>query len=365
MDVEKVAKEVKGLRKRPLQRFYKNLNMLFYQFSGSMCLRGPYRLVVDSNIVMRLESYRNGRVTEGVLAVFLFFEFLKRSGINVDVVIRPSVFYEFSRKKKFNSVKQHWDEFKSLRDTIESELSLTPFFDGIETFQGAVYYLENINHDVELISNEFYSYQKRDWRFDFHRPQGGYTGTVTNIGYVEVPPFYAAEGLYQELGLKYFDENRVKRFLVEHMWKYICEYPGNDKNVIEKYRGENDFSLTKILKLTAKGNLSGVADVDILTLCNVHTQFSLQAHGRYYPASIGLSIDSNLSDALYRFSQIHLSSDGLIGGIDNQEDNDAKMEAFIHDQRRLQEGDERTRDIFMKQGEFFDEISDFLVGRKC
>ena len=360
MDVDRISKEIPKLRKKSQKRFVENVLILFSQLSSSVCLRGPYRLIVDSNIIMRLESYRNGNITEGVLSVFLFFDFLKRSNFRADLVIRPSVFYEFVHQKQFRSVRQHWDEFKKLRDTIGEELSITPFFDGIETFHNAEYYLKQIEHDVALISKELNSYKTRDWKFDFVRPHGGFDGALINEHLIEVPPFFAAQGLYKELGLTYFDETQASRFLIEHICKNLSECRKNDQRVIDKYNSDKEFLLTKVLKLTAKGNLTGIADVDILTLCNVQTQFSRQAHGRYYPASIGLSMDTNLSNALSFFSGIHLNSGDMFGGVDNQEDNSAKLEAWSHDQARLHEGDDRTRDILRQQQEFFQEVSPVL-----
>lgn len=360
MDVDRISKAIPKLKKKSQKRFIENVRILFSQLSSSVCLRGPYRLIVDSNIIMRLESYRNGNITEGVLSVFLFFDFLKRSNFRCDLVVRPSVFYEFVRQKKFKSVRQHWDEFKKLRDTISGELSITTFFDGIETFQNAEYYLEKIEHDVALISKELNSYKTRDWKFDFIRPHGGFNGALNSEHLIEVPPFFAAQGLYEELGLTYFDEAQASRFLIEHICKNLSACRENDQRVIDKYNSDNEFLLTKILKLTAKGDLTGIADVDILTLCNVQIQFSRQAHGRYYPASIGLSIDSNLSNALSYFSSMHLSSGEMIGGLDNQEDNSAKLEAWTHDQARLHEGDKRTREILRQQQLFFEEVSPVL-----
>jgi hypothetical protein len=128
MSLDKVSQFLPTLNKKSQKRFFSNVLMLFTQFTRALSLRGPYRLVLDSNIIMRLESYRNSNVTEGVLAVFVFFEFLKQSGFKCDIVILPSVFYEFVRQKNFHSVKQHWDDFKHLRDTINNELGRTPFF---------------------------------------------------------------------------------------------------------------------------------------------------------------------------------------------------------------------------------------------
>lgn len=362
MDIEKVSKELSKLNKNSQKQFFKNLYMLLSQLTVSSSLRGPYRLVLDSNIIMRLESYRNGKITEGLLAVFVFFLFLKKSNFQCDIVIRPTVFYEFIRQKKPDSIKEHWSEFKGLRDTIQEELSLPPFFDGIETFQGAQYYLDKIQHDVKLISEELRGYQERDWKFDFIRQGSGFTGVPLNGNWIEVPPFFAAQGLYKKLGLKYFNEEKASRFFIEHISKHLSECKENDQRVIEKYRSKGEYQLTKVLKLTDKGSLFGIADVDLLTLCGVGSQFDYQAHGRYYPASIGLSIDSNLSKALDFFSSMQVTSGEMLGGSSNLDDNYAKLEATEYDEKRIFEGEKRRKKLLMKQQEFFKEVFPVLYG---
>lgn len=359
MEIVDIARNLSGLKKKQKERFFENTRILFSQLNDSIVLRGPYRLVLDSNIIMRLESYKKGNITEGVLSVFLFFEFLKRTNLQVDIVIRPTVFYEYSRQKKFESIREHWNSFKELRDLIQEELSVVAFFDGIETFEGTEYYLDLIEHDVALISHELRSYETRSWKFDFIRPHGGFVGTLLNNDLIEVSPFFAADGMYESLGFKYFDEVKTSRFLIEHMCKRICECKDNDQRIINKYSDSQELILTKVLKLTAKGNLVGIADIDLLNNCNIQSQFKMQSRGRYFPASIGLSMDTNLSKSLSYFSGIHLNSGDILGG-ENAEDGKAKLEAFFHDKTRVGEGDQRVLKLISEQREFFDEVFPIL-----
>lgn len=356
MEILKISEEIKKLKPKAHKRFVENLSILITQIQRSVVLRGPYRLVLDSNILMRLESYRLGNITEGLLSILLAFAFLKSLPFHIDVVIRPVVFYEFLRLKNVSSTREHWERFKDLKALIEDELQVILFFDGIETYAGAEYYGKLIESDAKKIANTLREYQNRDWQFEFIRKPGGFNGSLLGNGLIEVAPFFAAQGLYTELGLQYFDERRASRFFIEHIEKHLSECKQNDRRIIEKYAKENQSPLTKVLKLSSKGNLVGLADIDILTLCNIQAQFIDQAHGRYVPASIGMSIDENLSDALNFFSTIHLSSSQMIGGEENLSDNMAKMEAFMHDQRRIKEGDGRELIVSNLVNEFIKEI---------
>lgn len=356
MDISKITEEVRKLKPKAQKQFVENLLNLLEQVTRSLVLRGPYRLTIDSNILMRVESYRSGTITEGFLSVLLAFNFIKRLPFHIDVVVRPVVFHEFLRLKKVASTREHWEKFKELKSLIEDEFQVTLFFDGIETYAGAEYYGKLIERDAAKIAETLRSYQERDWKFDFVREPGGFDGMLLNGGLIEIPPFLAARGLYTRLDLKYFDEQKASRFFIDHIERHLIECPHNDKKIINKYSKDEPSILTKVLKLSSKGNLVGLADIDILTLCNVQSQFNEQAQGRYFPASIGMSIDENLSKALSFFSSIQLSSSQMIGGQSNIEDNLAKMEAFAHDQKRINEGELREQRAMKIAREFIDEI---------
>lgn len=356
MELGKIACEVKNLKTKSQKRFLINLSTLVEQIRSGLVLRGPYRLVLDSNIIMRLESYNIGEVTEGLLSILLGFNFVKRLPYHIDVVVRPSVFYEFLRLKNVTSTVEHWGKFKKILDLVEKEIDGTLFFDGIETYGGAEYFGKLIENDAERIKDTLTSYTKKDWKFDFIREENEFRGFLLPNGLIEVPPFLAAQGLHTDIGLEYFDNNLTNRFFIDHIEKCLCECKSNDRKIIDKYNRQNRFSLASVLKLSSKGNLIGLADIDILSQCNVQCQFVNQSMGRYAPASIGFSVDEKLSKALQFFSDIHLSSPPLMGGEANISENTAKMEAFAHDQKRISEGEGREKVALEIAFQFFDEL---------
>ncbi len=359
MNIEEIIKHSNELNPKSRKRFVENLVILLDQIESSVMLRGPYRLVLDSNIIMRLEDYRQGKINEGVLSVLLAFILIKKLPHHIDLVIRPSVFYEYLRLRNVKSTREHWEKFKELKSIIEDELGSVLFFDGIETYSGAEHYLNLIQEDADKITKTLRSYEQRDWHFNFIQPPGcGFSGIPAKNGeFIIVPPFFAAEGLYKEIELKYFNKYTASRFFIEHIEKKVSECKLNNQQIISHYRTNSKYLLTKVLKLTAKGNLEGLADLDIFSICNVQTQFVNQSHGRYVPASIGLSIDSNLADALSFYSSIRLTSPKMGGSEHNIDDNMAGMEAFFHDQSRVKEGEDRLKQAILSSREFLKELS--------
>ncbi|WP_454833535.1 hypothetical protein [Pseudomonas lini] len=359
MNIDEIIKHSNELNPKSRKRFVENFVTLLDQIESSVMLRGPYRLVLDSNIIMRLEDYRQGKINEGVLSILLAFMLIKKLPHHVDLVIRPSVFYEYLRLRNVKSTREHWERFKELKSIIEDELGSVLLFDGIETYSGAEYYLNLIQSDSDKITKTLHSYEQRDWRFNFIQPPGcGFGGIPAKNGeFIIVPPVFAAEGLYEKVKLEYFDERTASRFFMEHIEKKIAECKFNDQQIITHYGSDTKYLLTKVLKLTAKGNLEGLADLDILSICNVQTQFINQSHGRYVPASIGLSIDRNLANALSFYSSIRLTSPKMGGSDQNVDDNMAEMEAFFHDQSRIREGEERFKQAIQSSREFLRELS--------
>lgn len=359
MNIDQIIKHVEKLPEKSRNRFIENTLILLNQIEWSVMLRGPYRLVLDSNIIMRLEDYRLGTINEGGLSVLFAFMLIKKLPHHFDLVIRPSVFYEYLRLSNLSSSRQHWEKFKELKSITEDELGSVLFFDGIETYSSAEYYINLIQSDADKITKTLRDYQQKDWRFDFVQPHGcGYAGVPANNGeYIIVPPVFAARGLYKDIGLEYFDERRTNQFFMEHIEKNISECKDNDQQIIEHYKGDRKLLLTKVLRLTSKGNLEGLADLDIFSMCNVQTQFNTQSHGRYSPASIGLSIDSNLADALSFYSSLSRTSPQWGGSEQNLDDNMAEMEAFFHDEIRVKEGEIRVRQAMEYSQELLKEMA--------
>lgn len=337
MKLQAVVDEIKKLNDKSYKRFELNLVHLLTQLQLGVRLRAPYRLILDSNIVMRLESLRNGVVAEGILAILLAFIFAKRLPFQMDMVIRPVVFYEFLRKRNVTDVRDHWEGIKALTAHVNTTLGVTLYFDGATSFRDALNVLSLIETDAAMIKARLREYQEADWTFNYVRPPGaGFTGTPSKEGNsVLTSPSWAAEGLYRQLDLSYIDSRVAGLFLREHMRRGLIEWPKNDKQVAKYFKEDSDFVLARILKLSINGNLSGLGDVDVFR-------------------------------ALLKYSHLSVHAGPLVGSRDPKvlDGHAAAMEAFVADQQRIAEGDERFRTAESLFYAFLDELVSMGALRK-
>ncbi|MCW3151727.1 hypothetical protein N8H69_04215 [Achromobacter spanius] len=358
MHIDKIASHYKMLPHKQQRRFIKNLMMLFDQEFSALALRGPFRLVLDSNVLMRIEDLEKGGVSEGVLAVLCFFDYFRsQSHYKADLLIQPSVFYEYCRRQAFGTLSNHWERFKGLRDSIERELGIEILFDGITKYSDAEMAFSVIERDASQIVHALISIQERNWLYDFLRSPGGVTGVLRKDHKIEVPPSFAAEHLFEGISTEYFNPHYVELFLRDHIAFALANNPRNDLEVAAKYEKRDGYALRKVLYLTAKQDLRGLADIELFSLCNTQAQFYMQAKGQYWPASIPLTVDENLYLSLKSRSSYGVSSEPIIGG-EPQAEIHAKLESSFNDaRRRMDRAKEQQERCLAAQDDYAKSIS--------
>lgn len=358
MDIDTIASHYNRLTAKQQKRFINNLMMLFDQEFSALSLRGPFRLVLDSNVLMRIEGMEKGETSEGVLAVLCFFDYFKiQNHYEADLLIRPPVFYEYCRHQAFGSLSSHWERFKGLRDSLERELGIEVLFDGIARYSDAEETFAAIENDASKIRQELISIQERNWLYDFVRSPGGVNGVLRKDLKIEVPPSFAAEHLFEGIATEYFNPYYVALFLRDHIAFALANNPQNDLAVAAKHESRDGYELRKVLYLNTKKDLRGLADIELFSLCNTQAQFHAQAKGQYWPASIPLTVDENLYLSLRSRSSFGVTSEAIIGG-EPQSEMHAKLESSFNDaQRRMDRAREQQERCITAQSDYAKSIS--------
>lgn len=354
MDVNDISTHFKSLSYEKKGRLLVNFEILMELAKDAMALRGPYRFVLDSNIIMRLEDFEKESFQEGLLSIMLFFDFYnQQSKFEADLIVTPVVFYEFFRLQNVSSLKEYWNKFQSIRSLIEDNLGTEALFEKLDSFESAEHYINCIEHDAGLIKERLQFIKDEEFRYDFIRPSGGVMGALRHDGMIEVAPISAADHLYEDLDTHYFHPNYVSMFLKDHMAYKLSTNKDNNLEIAKKY--DDEYLLREVVHLDNKDRVKGLADIELLWKGNVRGQFNAQSKGNYHPASIPLTVDTNLFFSLKKMSGYGVASDQIIGGEDPA-NMKAKMDSSFDDANRRMT---RARE---QQIEFVKASKDYLKG---
>lgn len=363
MDIALLGDYFEQLPEEQKYRFFKNIDMLFNQESNGLLLKGPFRLILDSNILMRLEEIEKDiPVTAGLLAVFCFFDYFKKqTHYQADVLILPSVFYEYCRQRNFNSFSEYEKEFRKLKELIFRILGVETYFDEIASFPQTEKKFKDIEHDVSLITFVLEEINQTKWQDE---TVIDYVGTIkqqwkNGINRI-TSPRWAAFAIFQDIETKYFKSEIVTKFIQDHIAFIIANHPKNDLGMADPKDKFGDYHLRLMLHLE-KGRLKGLADIEILTVCNTTQQFSKQENGQYFPASIPLTLDDNLYKSLLKNTVMVQTITYDFSSGESLEDFTAKSLGGRRDWReRVKRADEQTLKSLRAQADYFSFMADLV-----
>lgn len=357
MDKKVILEKVKSLNEKSKRRFFINLMMLFKQEFHSLSLDGPYKIILDSNVIMRLEEINNKIFNEGNLAILTFFDYYKNQNNYVaDFVIIPTVFYEFYRQQNSTSFSESWERFKRIKKLIEDVLDIRVKFSLSSNIEYSEKIIKAIENDMVVIKNFLKNINKYS-DFELVRSYENRLPCTSflnqNNKTIEIPPISAAKYLIEQMKFKmsYFNFHYIQECLAEHLAYAIENNPRNNLEIARKYKGEYPYK--NIVFIGSKDELRGLADIEILSFCDIRKQFMMQANDNYYPASISLTLDENLFKAIPKETQV--SSSVMTGGEDTQ-DSQAKWDCFLENTKRMDDSKKRQEQCCKTQIEYIEDL---------
>ncbi len=309
MDIENISFVFQAYDDKAKNDFDKKIEQLFRQFSSAIKLEAPYRLVLDSNILMRLENISQ-KTSPDFLAIQFFFNFLNfQSEFKTSILLRPTVFYEFFHQEDLKNEYDHWEKYSLLKQLIETELNVSVTTEGLSSFDLSQKNIANIKHDIGLIKTEIDKLDNQTWDYEFVRKFGEFDGFPLKDGTgVLTTPHFIAKEIAPTLNTKYFDSLIIKCCISHYIGLKISNNKKNKQDIVNKYVSETDFLLGRIIKINSSNRFMGIADLDLLSLCNIASQFRLQALDNYYPSSIPLTLDKNLFLSLNKLADLIIDS---------------------------------------------------------
>ncbi len=364
MTTENIKKHYTGFSVKQKDRFWMNSRILFNLEILAMELRGPYKYIVDTNVLIRLERYIVKReITEGTLAIITFLQYLVANNAELSIVVCPSVFYEFIGQNKVEDRVQHWEHLKTVYQTFYRTTGIRLLTEGIETFEIAQEKCALIQKDQEIIRQNIAQICANNYNVKLVKPHSELIERISfprKDGLLEIPPIAAAETLCPVIKFEYYDYALVKGFFMHHIAHIISNNPNNDQQVISKYSQFADLSLKEILCINSERNVvTGLADIEILGLCNIQQQYQSQSNGTYYPASIPFTLDENLYKGLCEFSKPMYGTKRLSGDM-SAEERRMEIERFNEQYKTSAEADKRKGKCIEIQLKYIEHLKELL-----
>jgi hypothetical protein len=355
MDINQIIDTINKSSDKRKREWHDKTIMLFRQFESALFLSEPYRLVLDSNIIMRFEEVDTVDNDTSLLAILTFFSFFNsQCNFRASILIRPAVYYELIRRRQLVDELDYWQQCKKIKNLIKDSTGTDALFEDLSSFKTAQYWISKIQEDEIKIKQEMKSILSKDWDFDFIRTEIGFDSFVRNDGNLLAIPTSVARQSVILADLQFFDTQITKLCLADHILEKLVTNPNNNQDIIAKYYNQENHLLHRIIKLRSNGELEGLADLDFLSTCNVNRQFQIQANHNYKPSSIPMTIDSRLNEGLKAFSKGVVINTVLIAG-ESAEIMMMKFEQSLEQQKRI----EQSRQLFNE----FDRLAqDFWEG---
>ncbi|WP_461643626.1 hypothetical protein [Labilibaculum euxinus] len=358
MDIEQIIDSVNALSEKEKNKWSFKSIRLFKQFESSLFLSEPYRLVLDSNVIMRFEDIENEKNNSSLLAILTFFNFFNsQKEFRASILIRPAVFYEFIRRRQISDEIDYWNQCKRIRKLIYDTIGIDALFEGLSSYEVAKSEITNIQDDETTIKRELKSILSKDWDFNFIQNEVGFVGFPRDENsYIALPVSVARESVKLP-ELKYFDTQIAKLCLADHILKRLVTNKNNDQEIIAKYYNPDNHLLHKILKFRTNGELEGLADLDFLSLCNVNRQFQIQANYNYLPSSIPMTVDKKLDEGLHEFSKAVVVNTTITVG-EPEELIRMKHEQSFEQQKRVKKSEKLFESFRILARNFWSEVDE-------
>ncbi len=351
MDKSYLLSELGKLNNKNQYEFFKMSYFLRESFASGTLLKGPYNLILDNNIFIRLEELKANKLTPNILAVLVFFDWYKQQFFfRARISVFPTVFYEFARKSPFQNLNEYWDKFQYVRETFEKTIDLELFNDErIIDFNSANDSFQRVMHDEGVIFSELT--RIKDYRFEYaelekHLLERGFPKEY----FKNLMPDVLTSLYINSVDTEYFSDNVI--------YKLIEEYILERLNKVAKVKEHFGFiptpnHLKSVVKIKKK-SVSGIGDLEMFLRGNIISQNELQKNGRNYYPNIPLTLDEKLFKTLKKNS-VMINGWKAIAGKDNDVFKSIMERDYIDQKRRIPYAKENMARFYNDYEEYFNE----------
>ncbi|KJH70494.1 hypothetical protein [Aliterella atlantica] len=330
---EKIKHEIQSLNQTEKTYLIKSFIFLINNIEPILGLSEPLLLIIDNQVLNDLNHINTNQFDcknrlryVRLISVFMLFNYLvKYAGKHIKIILTPAIFLEFNQR----SIPKTSDEFNIV---LNKYLSLVEKFEcetlslSINNFKDARQKLKTIQYDEQKILNiinklkfkrmTFELFDKMDWRDENNKKVK-----------CELfkPPFLLAYQVAskQKIRLKYFDRSVVNHVIASHLEPKVYSDSALTNLVQQKLKGFRSESISRTASVSkiVKGQLKGLADIEILQLCNIESQFKYNLDYTFF----AVTFDKKLSELLHERTRLSIHSEAL-SIQDNRETRKAKID---------------------------------------
>ena len=328
----------------------------------------PWFIILDNQILNDLKyqdknkyNVDNRKRYIRSVAVLMLFHFLENyTEIDIAVTMTPCLFYEFNNRNIIAD-KQSFcdllDACSSLFKKFKVE-QLASF--GLDNYKIASRNIKNIVHDEKQIIKVIQKLKKRQMAFDVYQ-KFSLNNENNKKSKVELfkPPYLIAFQIAkkQRINLKYFNRDVINRVVACHLEKEVYSDSVNTNLLKMKIKNFRHDTINKTASMTniKKGELKGIADIELIQYCNISIQFDYGLEYTIYP----LTFDKKLADIIQETTGFNASM--TISGEDSKEDINTKQKIFTENQKRMDIIEERGKKIFGQLSCFYEDLSPLFI----
>jgi hypothetical protein len=261
----------------------------------------------------------------------------KQSDLKIEIVITPTIFFEFSGRNKSLTSDEYTDKIKYLEELLNI-FKFEIYYKHFNSYETYIKILNDINEDEQAIIDALEELKNV---------------TVIKLKTNGVETFslpHAFTLVPETIKLKYFSHFYVHFILAAKIDKVLLEHTLND-NIRKKYiQATYDFPLFSLIKIK-KGHLEGLGDIELFQECDMSSQYILDQNH----INAVTTFDENLYEVLSR-RQTMVASHTPIFGLDSKEIQQVKLNEFFSATNNMFAAHEREKIFFQSASIYLDEL---------
>lgn len=243
--------------------FIESLMQLHSLLNEYLMSSNRFSIILDTNVIQDILSSSENRFRETryIATISMLYYLEDYAGATVSLRITPTVLYELNNQKPISNISQY-NQSMSIVEEAAIRLGISTNTIGFRNYKELKNLTRLIDKDSSSIKKAVEKLAIQDWAMNF----------VRDDGYISIP-MAVAENLIPEIKLYYFSPFYVKWALMNFVEKRMFDQNKKQPKARNMMNRDKD-GLSKLLKIKSKGELMGLADIELLSMADLTSQCS-------------------------------------------------------------------------------------------